>query len=137
VRARAAVAIGTAVGVLAVSAAASEGSSPGDALYGVKGSAERAQLAIAGLLTGYAVANRDPRPLTTVYTFAIEQRTDLRLVASTARTANRQRADDSLELLYDVSRRSDLREALTCSVIVQDGSDALGPVPGPCGGNGR
>jgi uncharacterized protein DUF5667 len=50
VHARAAVAIVAMVGVLAVSgiAAASEGSAPGDALYGFKRSTERARLAMAG-----------------------------------------------------------------------------------------
>ena len=50
VRARGAIVIGVAAGALAVSgiSAASENASPGDALYGVKRSTERAQLAMAG-----------------------------------------------------------------------------------------
>jgi hypothetical protein len=50
IRARGAIVIGVAVGALAVSgiSAASENASPGDALYGVKRSTERAQLAMAG-----------------------------------------------------------------------------------------
>jgi hypothetical protein len=49
-RARGAIVIGVAAGALAVSgiSAASENASPGDALYGVKRSTERAQLAMAG-----------------------------------------------------------------------------------------
>jgi len=49
-RARGAIIIGVAAGALAVSgiSAASENASPGDALYGVKRSTERAQLAMAG-----------------------------------------------------------------------------------------
>ncbi|WP_250027996.1 DUF5667 domain-containing protein [Paractinoplanes maris] len=50
IRARGAIVIGVAAGALAVSgiSAASENASPGDALYGVKRSTERAQLAMAG-----------------------------------------------------------------------------------------
>lgn len=50
IRARGAIVIGVAAGAMAVSgiSAASENASPGDALYGVKRSAERAQLAMAG-----------------------------------------------------------------------------------------
>ena len=50
VRARGAIVIGVAAGAMAVSgiSAASENASPGDALYGVKRSTERAQLAMAG-----------------------------------------------------------------------------------------
>ena len=50
IRARGAIVIGVAAGAMAVSgiSAASESASPGDALYGVKRSTERAQLAIAG-----------------------------------------------------------------------------------------
>jgi hypothetical protein len=50
IRARGAIVIGVAAGALAVSgiSAASENAAPGDALYGVKRSAERAQLAMAG-----------------------------------------------------------------------------------------
>lgn len=50
IRARGAIVIGVAVGALAVSgiSAASESAAPGDALYGVKRSTERAQLAMAG-----------------------------------------------------------------------------------------
>jgi hypothetical protein len=49
-RARGAIVIGVAAGAVAVSgiSAASENASPGDALYGVKRSTERAQLAMAG-----------------------------------------------------------------------------------------
>ncbi|AGL21163.1 hypothetical protein L083_7653 [Actinoplanes sp. N902-109] len=49
-RARGAIIIGVAAGAMAVSgiSAASENASPGDALYGVKRSTERAQLAMAG-----------------------------------------------------------------------------------------
>jgi hypothetical protein len=49
-RARGAIVIGVAAGAMAVSgiSAASENASPGDALYGVKRSTERAQLAMAG-----------------------------------------------------------------------------------------
>jgi hypothetical protein len=50
IRARGAIVIGVAAGAMAVSgiSAASENAAPGDALYGVKRSAERAQLAMAG-----------------------------------------------------------------------------------------
>jgi hypothetical protein len=50
IRARGAIVIGVAAGAMAVSgiSAASENASPGDALYGVKRSTERAQLAMAG-----------------------------------------------------------------------------------------
>jgi hypothetical protein len=50
IRARGAIVIGVAAGAMAVSgiSAASESASPGDALYGVKRSTERAQLAMAG-----------------------------------------------------------------------------------------
>jgi hypothetical protein len=50
IRTRGAIVIGVAAGALAVSgiSAASENASPGDALYGVKRSTERAQLAMAG-----------------------------------------------------------------------------------------
>ena len=50
IRARGAIVIGVAAGALAVSgiSAASENAAPGDALYGVKRSTERAQLAMAG-----------------------------------------------------------------------------------------
>ncbi|MCO8272564.1 DUF5667 domain-containing protein [Actinoplanes sp. TRM 88003] len=50
IRARGAIVIGVAAGALAVSgiSAASENAEPGDALYGVKRSTERAQLAMAG-----------------------------------------------------------------------------------------
>ena len=50
IRARTAIVIGVAAGAMAVSgiSAASESASPGDALYGVKRSTERAQLAMAG-----------------------------------------------------------------------------------------
>ena len=50
IRARSAIVIGVAAGAMAVSgiSAASENASPGDALYGVKRSTERAQLAMAG-----------------------------------------------------------------------------------------
>ena len=50
IRARGAIVIGVAAGALAVSgiSAASENATPGDALYGVKRSTERAQLAMAG-----------------------------------------------------------------------------------------
>ncbi|MFC7533238.1 DUF5667 domain-containing protein [Actinoplanes sp. GCM10030250] len=50
IRARGAIVIGVAAGAMAVSgiSAASENASPGDALYSVKRSTERAQLAIAG-----------------------------------------------------------------------------------------
>ena len=50
IRARGAIVIGVAAGALAVSgiSAASENASPGDPLYGVKRSTERAQLAMAG-----------------------------------------------------------------------------------------
>ena len=50
IRARTAIVIGVAAGAMAVSgiSAASENASPGDALYGVKRSTERAQLAVAG-----------------------------------------------------------------------------------------
>jgi hypothetical protein len=50
IRARGAIVIGVAVGAVAVSglSSASENSGPGDALYGVKRSTERAQLALAG-----------------------------------------------------------------------------------------
>jgi hypothetical protein len=50
IRARGAIVIGVAAGAMAVSgiSAASENASPGDALYGVKRSAEKAHLAIAG-----------------------------------------------------------------------------------------
>ena len=50
IRARGAIVIGVAAGALAVSgiSAASESAAPGDALYGVKRSTERAQLAMAG-----------------------------------------------------------------------------------------
>ncbi|MCU7730159.1 DUF5667 domain-containing protein [Actinoplanes sp. KI2] len=50
IRARGAIVMGVAAGALAVSgiSAASENASPGDALYGVKRSTERAQLAMAG-----------------------------------------------------------------------------------------
>lgn len=50
VRARGAIVIGVAAGAMAVSgiSAASENAAPGDALYGVKRSTERAQLAMAG-----------------------------------------------------------------------------------------
>ncbi|MEV6298023.1 DUF5667 domain-containing protein [Actinoplanes sp. NPDC051861] len=50
IRARGAIVIGVAAGAMAVSgiSAASESASPGDALYSVKRSTERAQLAIAG-----------------------------------------------------------------------------------------
>ena len=50
IRARTAIVIGVAAGAMAVSgiSAASENASPGDALYGVKRSTERAQLAMAG-----------------------------------------------------------------------------------------
>jgi hypothetical protein len=50
IRARSAIVIGVAAGAMAVSgiSAASESASPGDALYGVKRSTERAQLAMAG-----------------------------------------------------------------------------------------
>nr|WP_296065130.1 DUF5667 domain-containing protein [uncultured Actinoplanes sp.] len=49
-RARGAIVVGVAAGAMAVSgiSAASENASPGDALYGVKRSTERAQLAMAG-----------------------------------------------------------------------------------------
>jgi hypothetical protein len=50
IRARGAIVIGVAAGAMAVSgiSAASENAAPGDALYGVKRSTERAQLAMAG-----------------------------------------------------------------------------------------
>lgn len=50
IRARGAIVIGVAAGAMAVSgiSAASENATPGDALYGVKRSTERAQLAMAG-----------------------------------------------------------------------------------------
>ena len=50
IRARGAIVIGVAAGAMAVSgvSAASESAAPGDALYGVKRSTERAQLAMAG-----------------------------------------------------------------------------------------
>ena len=50
IRARGAIVIGVAAGAMAVSgiSAASENASPGDALYGVKRSTEKAQLAMAG-----------------------------------------------------------------------------------------
>jgi hypothetical protein len=50
IRARGAIVLGVAAGAMAVSgiSAASESASPGDALYGVKRSTERAQLAMAG-----------------------------------------------------------------------------------------
>jgi hypothetical protein len=50
IRARGAIVLGVAAGAMAVSgiSAASENASPGDALYGVKRSTERAQLAMAG-----------------------------------------------------------------------------------------
>ncbi|GIF11015.1 DUF5667 domain-containing protein [Actinoplanes teichomyceticus] len=50
IRTRGAIVLGVAAGAMAVSgiSAASESASPGDALYGVKRSTERAQLAIAG-----------------------------------------------------------------------------------------
>lgn len=50
IRARGAIVMGVAAGAMAVSgiSAASENASPGDALYGVKRSTERAQLAMAG-----------------------------------------------------------------------------------------
>ena len=50
IRARGAIVLGVAAGALAVSgiSAASENAAPGDALYGVKRSTERAQLAMAG-----------------------------------------------------------------------------------------
>ena len=50
IRARGAIVIGVAAGAMAVSgiSAASDGAAPGDALYGVKRSTERAQLAMAG-----------------------------------------------------------------------------------------
>ncbi|GIF06113.1 DUF5667 domain-containing protein [Actinoplanes siamensis] len=50
IRTRGAIVLGVAAGAMAVSgiSAASEGAAPGDALYGVKRSTERAQLAIAG-----------------------------------------------------------------------------------------
>jgi hypothetical protein len=50
IRARGAIVIGVAVGAIAVSglSSASENAAPGDALYGVKRSTERAQMALAG-----------------------------------------------------------------------------------------
>ncbi|HET9518042.1 MAG TPA: DUF5667 domain-containing protein, partial [Actinoplanes sp.] len=50
IRARGAIVIGVAVGAIAVSglSSASEHAAPGDALYGVKRSTERAQMALAG-----------------------------------------------------------------------------------------
>src|SRR5690242_6770597 len=122
IRARGAIVIGVAAGALAVSgiSAASENAEPGDALYGVKRSTERAQLAMAGsdvtrgqlsldfartrmaeavampgndagfggvlddmdadtrkgvkLLTTSAVARKDSKPLSTIDTFADQQR---------------------------------------------------------------
>jgi hypothetical protein len=176
IRVRGAIVISVAAGAMAVSgiSAASENAAPGDALYGVKRSTERAQLAMAGsdstrgqlsldfartrlaeaaamngddasfgtvlndmdndtrqgvkLLTGSAVARRDPAPLTTVDGFVAGQRNAFVPVLSKLSTANRERALTSMSLLDDVHQRAeDLRTGLACDTVEPDGSDALGP----------
>ena len=176
IRARGAIVIGVAAGALAVSgiSAASENASPGELLYGMKRSTERAQLAMAGsdvtrgqlsldfartrlteaanmpgdaadfasvlddmdadtrkgvrLLNTSAVARRDVKPLATVDTFVAAQRQTLNPALAGLSPVNRERAEGSLELLDDITKRGDdLRAGLNCSTVVSAGADQLGP----------
>ena len=176
IRARGAIVIGVAAGALAVSgiSAASENASPGDALYGVKRSTERAQLAMAGsdvtrgqlsldfartrlaeavampgndagfggvlddmdadtrkgvkLLTTSAVARKDSKPLSTIDTFAEQQRRTLTPALSRLSATNQERALTSIGLLDSVNKRAEnLRTGLGCDNAVSAGADKLGP----------
>ncbi|MCM4077187.1 DUF5667 domain-containing protein [Paractinoplanes hotanensis] len=176
IRARGAIVIGVAAGALAVSgiSAASENASPGDALYGVKRSTERAQLAMAGsdvtrgqlsldfartrlaeavampgndagfggvlddmdadtrkgvkLLTTSAVARKDSKPLSTIDTFAEQQRRTLTPSLSRLSATNQERALTSIGLLDSVNKRAEsLRTGLGCDNAVSAGADKLGP----------
>jgi Domain of unknown function (DUF5667) len=175
IRARGAIVIGVVAGAVAVSgiSAASENAAPGDALYGVKRSTERAQLAMAGsdvtrgqlsldfartrlaeagaltdtadfanvlddmdadtrqgvkLLTESAVARRDVVPLNRVDGFVTAQKQMFAPMLDGLNPARRERADESLALIRDVERRSELlRTGLTCDTVTRDGADALGP----------
>jgi hypothetical protein len=176
IRARGAIVIGVAAGAMAVSgiSAASENASPGDALYGVKRSTERAQLAMAGsdvtrgelaldfartrlaeattlpgsdpafggvladmdadtrqgvkLLTGSAVARRDPAPLNIVDSFVTGQRRTIEPMLGRLSDSNRTRAMESMTLLADTQQRSQtLRSGLSCGTVTSLGVDSLGP----------
>jgi hypothetical protein len=176
IRARGAIVISVAAGAMAVSgiSAASENASPGDALYGVKRSTERAQLAMAGsdvtrgqlsldfartrlaeatamqgdnsafgdvlndmdndtrqgvkLLTGSAVARKDAAPLSTVDGFVTSQRSRFEQALGNLSPANRERAQQSLNLLDAVHERAaDLRTGLACDTVTPAGADTLGP----------
>jgi hypothetical protein len=85
------------------------------------------------LLTGSAVARRDPAPLTPLDGFVAGQRQTLTGMLDRVGPAERQRAVESLVLLEDVHDRTvDLRAGLACTPVTEDGTDALGPKLGDC-----
>ncbi|MEV6490756.1 DUF5667 domain-containing protein [Actinoplanes sp. NPDC051633] len=176
IRARGAIVIGVAAGAMAVSgiSAASENAAPGDALYGVKRSTEKAQLAMAGsdvtrgqlsldfaktrlteaaalppgaggfagvlddmdadtrqgvkLLTEAAVARQDNTPLSRIDAFTTGQRQTFAPVLDSLVPADRTRAESSLALLDDVTKRTEsLRAGLSCATVTRAGTDSLGP----------
>lgn len=85
------------------------------------------------LLTGSAVARRDPAPLLPLDGFVAGQRQTLTGMLDRVGPVERQRAVESLVLLEDVHNRTvDLRAGLACTPVTEDGADALGPKLGDC-----
>ena len=85
------------------------------------------------LLTGAAVARRDPEVLTTVDTFVTDQRRKVVDLVTGLQGESRGRALASLELLDKAADRSaGLRQSLLCTSDAGGYADSLGPVPQHC-----
>lgn len=85
------------------------------------------------LLTTAAVQRRDAAALDAVDAFVREQRPQVAKLFEGTTRATRGRADDSLDLLDSVQRRSNgLRDALACRAGATGRADLIGPLPRVC-----
>jgi Domain of unknown function (DUF5667) len=86
------------------------------------------------LLTAAALSHRDAGLLDPVDAFVADQRPVLTDLLGTVSTRDRPRAQQSLDLLTQITRRSAaLRAAISCTPVGR--SDALGPLPPDCTGH--
>ncbi len=85
------------------------------------------------LLTTAAVQRRDPAALDAVDAFVRQQRPQVAGLFDDITPATRSRADDSLDLLDSIQRRTDgLRAALACGTGATGRADPIGPLPRAC-----
>ncbi|MEV6495701.1 DUF5667 domain-containing protein, partial [Actinoplanes sp. NPDC051633] len=85
------------------------------------------------LLTGAAVAQRDPSPLARIDAFVVDQQGQLRSIADQATGAGRIRVNQSLAVVSKVRQRShDLRAGLSCEPVPAHDTDSLGPLLKTC-----